>query len=163
MIRTGKITPFTELSEIEKGSDEHIPTSWGTSPVGVSLGDGRSGGRRKPVPVTDNQHGNIKLPPSTKQRSSGFRPSNKKQTTRKKQLVTSDDEYEYTASESQGDEDYISDTDTDDSMEIAATLRKTMFADDGDEDVYQVNKKGMLTQISTEDTNIIETNARLAV
>ncbi|CDH59745.1 dna repair and recombination protein rad26 [Lichtheimia corymbifera JMRC:FSU:9682] len=144
LIRTGKITPFTELSEIEKGSDEHIPTSWGTSPVGVSLGDSRSGGRRKPVPVTDNQHGNSKRPPSTKQRSNGFRPSDKKQTTRKKQLVMSDDEYEYTASDSQGDEDYISDTDTDDSMEIAATLRKTMFADDGDEGVYQKRMRGWL-------------------
>lgn len=163
MIRTGKITPFTELSDVEKGPDEGTPTSWMTSPVGVPLGDAHFGGRRQPIPVTDNHHGNSKRSPSTKQRSSGLRPLDKKQTTRKKQLAMSDDDYEYTASDSEGDEDYASDADTDDSMEIAATLKKTMFADDGDEDVYQVNKKGALTQNSTEDTNIIETNAWLAV
>lgn len=68
---------------------------------------------------------------------------NKKQKGRKRQPLISDDEYEDTASELESDEDYISDADTDDSLEVAAALRKTIFADDGDENVYQVKKENL--------------------
>lgn len=114
-----------------------------TSQMISTADDIYSGGRRKPVLVTDNQHGSSKRSSS----SSRPRPMNKKQKGRKRQPVISDDEYEDTASELESDEDYISDADTDDSLEVAAALRKTIFADDGDENVYQVKKRKPLLRI----------------
>ena len=109
-----------------------------TPAAGVSIDNVRS--QTRIHMLIGNQHTNNERSWSTKQGSSALQASDKKQKRRKKQPVYSDDEYEYTASDSEGDEDYVSDADTDDSTEIAATSRKALFADDGDEYVYQVEK-----------------------